>query len=125
VTGVSRVIVTGSREWPDRAAVEHALGAAFKAFRPIVVITGGCPTGADRMAEEWARRAGVEVEVWPADWRAHGRAAGPIRNAAMVAAGARICLAFPLPGGRSRGTEGCIALAEAAGIPVRRFEAEQ
>ena len=119
----SRILVTGSRAWQDRAAVEHALGVALKLFRPLVIVTGGCPTGADRMAEEWAHRAGVEVEVWPADWAAHGKAAGPIRNGRMVAAGARYVLAFLLPG--SRGTEDCIRRAEAAGIPVQRFEAQR
>lgn len=43
----------------------------------------------------------------------------------MVDAGARYVLAFPLPGGRSRGTEDCIRRAEAAGIPVQRFKAER
>ncbi|MGW2371759.1 SLOG family protein [Kitasatospora sp. NPDC001683] len=114
--------MTGSRAWSDRAAVEHALGVAFGLFRPIVIVHGACPTGADAMAAAWAQRAGVEVEAWPADWARCGRAAGPLRNAAMVAAGARFCLAFVLPG--SRGTLDCIRRAEAAGIPVRRFEAE-
>jgi hypothetical protein len=123
VTGVSRILVTGSRAWSDRAQVEWALGVAFGLWRPIVVVHGACPTGADRFAAEWAQRAGVEVEAWPADWDRHGRAAGPIRNAQMVAAGARYCLAFVLPG--SCGTEDCVRRAEAAGIPVRRFEAAQ
>lgn len=123
MTGVSRVLVTGSRAWADRAVVEHALGVAFGLWRPMVVVQGGCPTGADRMAWEWAWRAGVPCEVWPADWAAHGRAAGPLRNQAMVDAGARYVLAFPLPG--SRGTEDCVRRAEAAGIPVRRFEAQR
>ena len=100
--------------------VEHALGVAFGLWRPIVVVHGGCRTGADAIADGWARRAGVEVEVWPADWAAYGRAAGPIRNGRMVAAGARMCLAFPLPG--SRGTVNCMELAESAGIPVQRFK---
>ncbi|MEU4296421.1 DUF2493 domain-containing protein [Kitasatospora aureofaciens] len=123
VTPKSRILVTGSRAWSDRARVEWALGVAFRAFRPIVVVHGGCPTGADAMAAVWAQRAGVEVEAWPADWDRHGRAAGPIRNAQMVAAGARFCLAFVLPG--SRGTADCVRRAEASGIPVRRFEADR
>jgi hypothetical protein len=117
----SRILVTGSRRWSDRAAVGHALATAYRLWRPIVIVHGGCPTGADAMAATWAQRAGVECEVWPAEWAAYGRAAGPIRNALMVEAGARLCLAFPLPG--SRGTEDCIRRAEAAGIPVHRFEA--
>lgn len=115
----SRILVTGSRAWSDRARLEWALGAAL-VFRPIVIVHGACPTGADAMAAAWARRAGVEVEAWPADWSRHGRAAGPRRNQAMVNAGARHCLAFVLPS--SRGTEDCVRRAEAAGIPVKRFE---
>ncbi|MEU8920391.1 SLOG family protein [Kitasatospora sp. NPDC048545] len=121
MTEHSRILVTGSRAWSDRARLEWALGVAFKAFRPIVVVHGACPTGADAMAAAWAQRAGVGVEAWPADWVAHGRAAGPRRNQAMVDAGARYVLAFLLP--NSRGTEDCVRRAEAAGIPVRRFEA--
>ncbi|MFE2407032.1 SLOG family protein [Kitasatospora sp. NPDC059408] len=115
--------MTGSRAWSDCAAVEHALGAAFGLFRPIVIVHGACPTGADAMAAAWARRAGVEVEPWPADWPRWGKSAGPRRNQAMVNAGARLVLAFVLPG--SRGTVDCVRRAEAVGIPVRRFEAER
>ncbi|MGA5820894.1 SLOG family protein [Kitasatospora sp. NPDC094028] len=122
VVMVSRILVTGSRAWSDRAQLEWALGAAL-VFRPIVIVHGGCPTGADAMAAAWAQRAGVEVEAWPADWVRYGRAAGPRRNQAMVDAGARLVLAFLLPG--SRGTADCVRRAKAADIPVRRFEAER
>lgn len=138
---VSRILITGSRDWSDRAQLEWALGVAFKVFRPIVVVHGACETGADRIADEWAQRAGIAVDPFEADWDncgpecrpGHRRqrrdgsefcpAAGPRRNARMVAAGARYCLAFVLPG--SRGTQDCIRRAEAAGIPVHRFEAER
>jgi len=48
-----------------------------------------------------------------------GRAAGFQHNAAMVAAGATVCLAFIRNG--SRGASHTTALAEAAGIPTRRY----
>jgi hypothetical protein len=54
-----------------------------------------------------------------ADWTTHGKAAGPIRNARMVALGADVCLAFPK--GESRGTRGCMRLAEKAGIRVCNY----
>ncbi|MFD0405523.1 SLOG family protein [Kitasatospora sp. NPDC127116] len=141
VTGVSRILVTGSRAWSDRAQLEWALGVAFKAFRSITVVHGACETGADRLAQEWAGRAGILCDPFEADWdncgpgcrSGHRRVrrdgsefcptAGPRRNQAMVDAGARYCLAFLLPG--SRGTRDCIRRAEAGGIPVRRFEAER
>jgi hypothetical protein len=125
---MARVLVTGSRHWADAGAVEAALVAAWHealqaGFDGIVVVHGGCPTGADRLAWEWASRVDVPVEVWLADWAAHGRAAGPRRNAAMVASRPHVVVAFPL--GVSRGTRDCIDRAAAAGLPVSVFEAAQ
>jgi hypothetical protein len=113
-----RVLVTGSRGWADVAAVRAALDAATPAAR-ITVVHGDCPTGADTHAHRWAADHDQRIETHFADWKAHGRAAGPIRNKAMVAAGADLCLAFIRNG--SRGATGCAALAEAAGIPTRRW----
>jgi hypothetical protein len=59
------------------------------------------------------------VQAYPADWHTHGRAAGHLRNARMVAAGAELCLAFIRD--HSRGASHCAALAEQAGIPTRRI----
>jgi hypothetical protein len=47
--------------------VERALDVALELFGGIVVVHGGCPTGADLFADEWARRVGVRCEVWRAD----------------------------------------------------------
>jgi hypothetical protein len=114
-----RILVTGSRDWADRLAVRSALYDLFEEHGTILVVHGDCPTGADLFASEWVGdnwQLGVREEKHPADWRRHGRAAGPIRNRKMVAAGADLCLAFPL--GASPGTRGCMAAARAAGIPV-------
>lgn len=119
MTAPFRILVTGSRAWTNVDVVEAHLASAIYQHVPAVIVHGGCPTGADAIAGNWARRydyLGLTEETWPADWSRHGRAAGPIRNAAMVAAGADVMLAFPL--GASRGTRGCMRLAEAAGIRV-------
>lgn len=44
----------------------------------------GGARGADRAVGRAARQLGWPVEVLPADWRRHGRAAGPIRNRELL-----------------------------------------
>lgn len=126
-----RVLVTGSRTWTDREFLWSVLdalakGAADQGYTEMTVVHGGAK-GADRIASEWtALRADgsgpltVWAEEWPAKWGTFGRRAGMIRNLAMVKAGADFCAAFIK--GESRGTRHCADAAEAAGIPVERFE---
>lgn len=117
----SRVLVTGSRDWPDQAAVWTALTEAWRdAGQPLLVVHGACPTGADVMAQAWAdehKVGGVEVERHPADWSRGGRAAGPLRNLEMVQAGAWRVLAFVAH--RSPGATQCVTAAQRAGLDVR------
>ena len=42
--------------------------------------------GADLCALGWATSRGIPVRRFPADWDAHGKAAGPVRNAGMLEA---------------------------------------
>ncbi len=116
-----RILVTGSRDWPDADAICSALDAAVQAIPPhtrdVWLVVGDCPTGADRIAYQWARAARLTVDSFEADWASHGKAAGPRRNAEMVASGADLCLAFIRNG--SRGASHTVALARRAGIPVQ------
>lgn len=122
-----RILVTGSRTWRDRIQVGEELVRAVTDLggviphTPVTLISGACPQGADRIAEELAASWGWTVERHVADWNTHGRAAGPIRNQAMVDLGADVCLVFRKDG--SRGATGCGQAAEQAGIPTRWFEA--
>ena len=113
-----RVLVCGGREFNDRDAVAKAL----RPYKPEHVtkpcehkiIHGGAP-GADTLAGEWAEVFGVPFRIFPADWRTHGKAAGPIRNQRMIDEGKPdIVIAFP--GGR--GTADMVRRARAAGIRV-------
>lgn len=120
---------------------------------PFVVVHGECPTGADWLAADWvanmreAEMGDVREEAHPADWdhcvdacpqghrktkRRHDAvhpgvcsdycpSAGPRRNRELVKLGADLCLAFIKDG--SRGASHTAGLAEAAGIPTRRFAA--
>jgi hypothetical protein len=86
--------------------------------------------GADWLAVLVAGELGWPVRAYPADW-SQGDGAGFARNARMAGDGAVEWLAFIGPcrktehAGRephgSHGAEHCAAVAERAGIPVRRF----
>lgn len=118
-----RVIVTGSRAWPEPERVHEELTLLYLRHGPFVLVHGACATGADAAAEHWFAVAGDKLgctEVaHPADWEQFGKRAGPLRNAQMVKAGADLVLAFPLPGGK--GTQHTIELARLAGIPVQEI----
>jgi len=76
------------------------------------VVCGGC-SGADADGAAWAKRNGIPVADFYANWSAHGKAAGPVRNAEMARYAER-CILFP--GGR--GTASMRREAVKAGIPV-------
>lgn len=115
-----------SRQRSERPGSRSPPTEALLASQQLIVVHGDCPRGADAHAALWAGVAGqftdqVRGEPHPADWRQHGKAAGYRRNAAMVGLGADVCLAFIR--GQSRGASHTAGLAEAAGIPVRRWTA--
>jgi hypothetical protein len=128
----ARILVTGSREWTAETVIREALRETWAALggpKDAVLVHGGCPIGADAIADRIWRGQAFTVEVHPADW-SHGPAGGPLRNREMVDAGANVCLAFIAACTKagcpdtevhgSHGATGCADLAEEAGIPVWR-----
>lgn len=89
-----RVLVTGGRDFSDLALLTGALDH-LHAQHPFTVLIHGDASGADRLSGEWAESRGIQVEARPADWKKHGRAAGPIRNSQMLDERPDIVVAFP------------------------------
>jgi hypothetical protein len=88
----------------------------LRKLAPTTIIHGGA-SGADALASECCLRLGVPCEVYKAKWSVYGKAAGPIRNAVMIATKPDLVVAFW--DGRSRGTLDCMTQARAAGIAVK------
>jgi hypothetical protein len=117
---MKRVLVCGGRDYVQVGNVFAALKGLWESNgRALVVIEGGgrgADTAAACWAEAWAPR-GVEHVEFKANWREHGKNAGPRRNQKMLDEGKPdVVLAFP--GGR--GTADMVMRAEGAGIPVVR-----
>lgn len=120
-----RVLITGSRDWDDANIIRKALIklVTHTASEPITLISGACPTGADRMCEVIFQDIwGGTIERHPADWEKYGKRAGFVRNAEMVNLGADFCLAFIK--NNSKGATMTKELAEKAGIRVKVFRSE-
>jgi len=78
-----KVLVSGGRDYSNKGKVYDVLDR-LHSQRPIEVIVHGGSTGADALAHQWAEERGVLTSVYPANWKKHGRAAGPVRNRQML-----------------------------------------
>jgi len=112
-----KVLVCGGRDFNDAMTLGSWLGGIHKNHGPITLLIEGGARGADRMAREFAKWQGIPVRTFPADWDAHGNAAGPIRNRQMLDEG-KSDLVVAFEGGR--GTANMVQQAEAAGVRVLR-----
>jgi len=109
------VLVCGSREWNNVEMIHKHVAS----LSPSKVIHGGCK-GADSIAGVIAEDMGILVQVFEADWKSHGRAAGPIRNQKMLDEGKPdLVLAFHNNIGSSRGTSDMIKRAQRHGVPCK------
>lgn len=117
----ARVAIVGSRDFWDYAKLAQRVWAQLAAWdipiTQMTVLSGGC-RGTDTLAARWAREHGVPLQVFAANWKAHGRAAGPLRNQQLAAYATHV-IAFPC--GEGRGTQDMIKRAEARGLPVATF----
>ena len=113
-----KVLVCGSRTWTDTLPIRNRMTKLFLdapvGSRP-TVIHGGAP-GADVLAGHEARKLGMKVHVFPADWKKHGKRAGILRNLKMLEEEPDLVLAFW--DGKSFGTAHTISVAKERNIPI-------
>lgn len=113
-----RVLICGDRNYDDYESMATILSAIQVTHDVFDVVIHGAAQGADHLADTYARRHNIPVLAFPADWKAHGRSAGPRRNKQMLAEGKPdVVIAFP---GNS-GTRNMIAQAEEAGIVIYKI----
>lgn len=106
-----KIAIVGSRDYPNaKAVISYVEG-----IHPYDTVVSGGARGVDTTAEQAARFCGLSVEVFPADWKKHGKAAGFIRNKEIVDFSDRVVAFWD---GKSRGTLNTIEYARRAGKPV-------
>ncbi len=111
-----RILISGSRDFVDKKKLFTVLDNEH----PLVIIQGGA-RGADALAKEYAELRGLPCIEIKANWNYYKKAAGPIRNAWMMAhTDPDLVVAFPL--GESPGTRDMIKKANKSGVPTLVFE---
>jgi hypothetical protein len=135
---MSIVVVTGGRKYADRERLRTVLDQNLERIKAVaneklavmgkeLLLVHGNGTGADALADEWARDRDVVQMIFPAKWKELGRMAGPMRNEAMIRTvtimsqemkTSAMVLAFPTPGSENKGTHGTMRMAAARGLPV-------
>ena len=108
----NKVLVCGGREFDDWCSHKRKLDQIHEEFGIGQIIEGGA-IGADFLARVWAKAHNVDFVEYQADWKTHGRAAGPIRNQQMLEEG-KPDLVVAFPGGR--GTADMVRKAHDAGV---------
>lgn len=107
-----KTIIAGSRDFTTYAVVAEAM--QFFAEDVTEVVSGGC-RGVDQLGEEWASNRNIPVKTFDADWSAHGKAAGPIRNRQMAEYAEALVAIWD---GKSVGTKNMIEEAKRRGLQV-------
>ena len=80
-----KVIIAGGRNITDYKFVSDAMshdGAQYIVSKLTEVVSGGAK-GVDYLGESWAEISNKPYKIFKANWKKHGRAAGPIRNEEM------------------------------------------
>lgn len=117
------VLVFGSRTWTDKEAIRQQL----RALLPIKRLIHGGAFGADTLAGQLAQELGISVTAYridPAAWRRFGRAAGPMRNQAMLdVEQPDLAMGFRCAGS-SPGTDDMARRARQAGVHTRIIYAD-
>jgi YspA, cpYpsA-related SLOG family len=103
--------VCGGRDYRDQVQLNDVLRVQVRGDD---IVVHGDASGADSMADDWARRNGNHVIRIPALWESYGRSAGPRRNAVIATLNLRLLIAFP----GDVGTADMVRKANAKGIEV-------
>jgi hypothetical protein len=114
-----RVLVCGGRYFEDWDLLDRTLTEWYHTQGTEPLLIHGAARGADQMAGNWATVNSCPMQVFPADWDKHGRAAGILRNIQMLEEG-KPDLVFAFPGGR--GTAHMKKIAREKGVEVREVK---
>jgi hypothetical protein len=112
----SRLQVKGRAEFDESVLLWESIYTRLRTLPPQTEVIHGGAQGVDQLCGKAAGLLGLAVTVFPADWEAHGKRAGVLRNLQMLDQWPDVVLAWW--DGVSRGTLHTIVQAQKRKIPV-------
>jgi len=111
------VIVAGGRDFNNKSIFYAILNGLIKDD----TILSGHASGADSLAEQYAKEKNLPCKTYPAKWDIYGKSAGPIRNEVMAKHADKL-IAFWNQS--SKGTKNMIELAKKYKLTIFVFDYE-
>ena len=108
-----RIIIAGSRNVTETEVRTALYRCSWLDFASVIV--SGTAKGADMFGELWADERNLLIQRFPADWKKHGKRAGPLRNELMAKNAEGLVAGW---NGKSRGTQSMIELASKLGLRI-------
>lgn len=110
-----KVIVAGSRTFGSNDFIGMVGSAlAISNFEVDEIVSGGA-AGIDSAAIQYAKKEGIPVSIFNANWDKYGKAAGPIRNSEMAKYADALVLIYD---GSSRGSVNMLDQARREGLKI-------
>jgi len=117
----TKIAFAGGTDYNDHDAIWDALDRAHTKFSDMILLHGGSPKGAERIAACWAEARKVTQISFKPNWTKHAKAAPFRRNDDMLSVMPAGVVVFP-----GSGITGNLAdKARRLGIPVWRFGGEE
>jgi len=107
-----KLAIVGSRTFRDYKLLCESVA---KMPEPIEEIISGGASGADSLAERYAKEHNIPMKVFPAEWDKYGKSAGYRRNKDIIN---RADYVIAFWDGMSKGTKHSIDLAKSAHKPT-------
>ncbi len=112
-----KIAVTGGRDFNDHRLIWDKLDRVHAKHPDMVLLHGGSPKGAERIAAKWPDRRKAPQIAFKPDWTRHAKAAPFKRNDAMLDVLPIGVMVFPGTGIQDNLAD----KAKKLGIPVRKF----
>lgn len=110
-----KVIIAGSRHIQGVGMLDFIESVVRASGFDVTEVVCGMAPGIDTYGREWADFKWKPVRKLPADWKKHGKAAGPIRNREMAKYADALILIWD---GKSRGSANMLDQARVHGLQV-------